>query len=457
MMKHEGTKYRRLVRASARLAGRWLALIGLCAMAAGAQETNAPLKLNRAIEIALSRSPDALEASWREAEAAAQSDLARSGRWPILKARAAYDSYTEDQRLSQATTAGEAGVFGSDVLAGELAFTLQLYTGGRVTSGIKAADLFRQAAEGQLTRTSEAVVFNVTSLFYGMLAQREVIRSVESAARAMEEQSRAIAEQVAAQKAARVDLLRVEVRLATLRESVTRERNALTVQQRAFAAVLGWEDPAPPVVVGELPAPETVTAPDPTNSLAIALANRADYSAARQVVAANEHALATTKSGYRPTVSIQAAYGERWMPDPSKPATGADNEHGVGRVGIVAEWPLFEGGATRSRVHEQAAKLGAARERVRKLKLQVRYEIETAMADFVSARERVETTGKAVEQARETFRIIKEKYDLGKGTMTDVLDAQAALVETETADARALADLVLARARYQLAMGGGME
>ena len=141
------------------------------------------------------------------------------------------------------------------------------------------------------------------------------------------------------------------------------------------------------------------------------------------------------------------------MPDTSEPETGAGEEHGVGRVGLVAEWPLFEGGATRARVREQAAKLGAARERVRQLELQVRYDIETALADFASARDRVETSAKAVDQARETFRIIKEKYDLGKGTMTDVLDAQASLVYTETTAARALADLVLAKARCQLAMG----
>lgn len=436
-----------------RLAARRLVLLCVCAVTAGAQETNAPLTLDQAIEIALSRSPEALEAGWRQAEAAAQADFARSGRWPILKARAAGDSYTENQRLAQATATGDEGVFGSEVLAGELAFSLPVYTGGRVASGIQAADLVRQAAAGQLTRTREAVVFNVTSLFYGMLAQREVIRSVESAARAMEEQSRVIAEQVAAQKAARVDFLRAEVRLATLRENDTRERNSLNIQQRAFAAALGWEDPAPPVAVGELPDPRTVIAPDPADALALALAKRADYAAARQLAAAYEHALAAARSGYRPTVALQAAYGERWMPDPSEPQTGADKEHGAGRIGIVAEWNLFEGGATRARVREQAAKLGAARERVRKLKLQVRYEVETALADFESARERVATTGKAVEQARETFRIIQEKYDLGKGAMTDVLDAQAALVQTETSAARALADLVLAKASCQLAMG----
>ena len=90
-------------------AGQWLILLSACAITAGAQETNALLTLDRAIGIALARNPEAGEAQWRVDELAAQADLARSGRQPVLKARAAYDSYTEDQRLSQAASAGESG------------------------------------------------------------------------------------------------------------------------------------------------------------------------------------------------------------------------------------------------------------------------------------------------------------------------------------------------------------
>lgn len=433
-------------------ARQWFVLLGACAITAGAQETNAPLSLDRAIEMALACNPEALEVQWRVEERAAQADLARADRWPDLTARAGYDYYTEDQRLSQATSAGEA-VFGAEILSADLGVSIPIYTGGRLTGSVKAAGLLREAEAGRLARTREEVVFNVTSLFYGMLAQREVIRSLGSALRAMEEQSRAIGEQVAAEKAARVDLLRAEVRMAALRESLTRERNTLTAQRRALAAVLGWEHASPPDIAGELPPPETVRLPDATNCMGAAFAARSDYIAARQRVTAQQHTLAATRARYRPTVSLVGSYGERWMPDPSEPETGADEEYGVGRVGLAVEWPLFEGGATSARVREQTARLGAAREQVRALELRIRYEIETALGDFESAHERVAATEKAVEQARETFRIIKEKYDLGKGTMTDVLDAQAALVQTETSAARALADLVLAKARCQLATG----
>jgi len=43
-------------------------------------------------------------------------------------------------------------------------------------------------------------------------------------------------------------------------------------------------------------------------------------------------------------------------------------------------------------------------------------------------------------QAEESPRIEREKYDLGKGSITDVLDAQSALLDSQTNYYRALAD-----------------
>jgi len=125
----------------------------------------------------------------------------------------------------------------------------------------------------------------------------------------------------------------------------------------------------------------------------------------------------------------------------------------VGRIGIGVDLPLFEGGRTHARVREERAKLGASQERFRKLELQIRLEIETALSNVKSAFERVQTTEKAIDQARETLRIEREKYELGKGAIADVLDAQAALLEVETNLYRALADFNTAKAQVQLAMG----
>jgi outer membrane protein TolC len=130
-----------------------------------------------------------------------------------------------------------------------------------------------------------------------------------------------------------------------------------------------------------------------------------------------------------------------------------DRSQDIGRIGLVVEFPLFDGGAVRSEVGEQTARYNARQEQVRKIELQIRTEVEIALAEIAAARERTEATAMAVEQARESFRIIREKYDLGKGAMVDVLDAQAALVLAETTYARALADLAISDARRKLAIG----
>ena len=72
------------------------------------------------------------------------------------------------------------------------------------------------------------------------------------------------------------------------------------------------------------------------------------------------------------------------------------------------------------------------RSALRKLNLQVRQEVETAILDVDSSSERVKATATAIEQARESLRIETLKYNLGAGVITDVLDAQTALLVTET-------------------------
>ena len=72
---------------------------------------------------------------------------------------------------------------------------------------------------------------------------------------------------------------------------------------------------------------------------------------------------------------------------------------------------------------------------------------------MVSAQGRLEVVRSAVAQARESLRIEQQQYGLGKGTIVDVLDAQAALLEAETTYVRVQAQRRIATAQLQLATG----
>lgn len=65
----------------------------------------------------------------------------------------------------------------------------------------------------------------------------------------------------------------------------------------------------------------------------------------------------------------------------------------------------------------------------------------------------METARQVIEQARESFRIEREKFGSGAGTMTDLLLAQAADITAEANLAQALFDYNAALVAYRTATG----
>ncbi len=325
--------------------------------------------------------------------------------------------------------------------AADLVLAMPLFTGGRITSEIRAADLLQQAAEHRLARTREELIFNVSSMFYGILAQRKVIESLEFSRKALQEHLKRVQDLIAAQKAAKVDELRVQVRLADLEQRLVSERNVLAVQTRVLANLLGLGSGQEAKPAGEL---EMATAAAPTEDQALkqALADRPDYLAARAALEAQAKAVDAARAAQWPTVSFQAAYGGRWAVDPTDRPAGVNSSDDAGQVGVAVAIPIFEGGRIEARIRQERARLRAAQDRLLGLELQVRLEVEAALLNTGSAAQRVEAIQKAIEQAKESLRIERERYDLGKGTTTDVLDAQSALLDSQTNYYRALSEVL---------------
>lgn len=411
------------------------------------------LTLPEAVELALQGNPEVAEARSRLAEAEARLDATRAYGKPWLELRGAYDYWTMDQRLFPATRNGEPGVFGPSVVGAEVVLSMPLYTGGRLSAEVEVADWTRKSVSAQVERVRENLVFQVTSIFHGLLAQDAVLRSLDTAVAAMDEQLRVTQTLVDAGKAAKVDLLRAEVRRAELHERRLREQSDRIVQQRAWAVLLGLDDVAAPEPDGELVLDDSPRCPDAQTCMQRALAQRPDYQAGRDAIAALQASVDAARSGSLPTLSAHASYGGRWISGSVDAPDGVDHAGDLGRIGLVVEVPLFDGYLTSSKVAEQSARLRAGQERLRHLELKIRYEIEIARTQLQTAWERVQTSGQAVGQAEESFRVVKEKYDLGKGTLTDVLDSQAALVTAEGNYARALADVAVADAQRKLATG----
>ena len=188
--------------------------------------------------------------------------------------------------------------------------------------------------------------------------------------------------------------------------------------------------------------------------LEAALQNRPDYQAAKNRVEAQTLRVAAAEAGHLPSINLVGTYGIRDAPSHETMGKNTVTKEDIGSIGVVLSVPLFEGGRVSAKVSEESAILAAARDRLKKLELQIRQETETAALDILSNTARFKATEKSIEQAKESLRIESLKYELGRGSITDVLDAHAALLQAETSNCRSCIDYHISMARLKLATGG---
>ncbi|MBA2880915.1 outer membrane protein TolC [Desulfosalsimonas propionicica] len=410
------------------------------------------LSLDEAIELALQRNPgievqrhqtDSARADWREA---------RGKRLPHLSAAASASRYLDDQRLVPARSPGEAGAWGEDQYGADLVLELPLFTGGRLINRASAARLFAEAAMDRLGRTRKETVFNVTSTFYAILEQRKVIESLRFSHKAVSRQQEKIQDLIAVEKGVRVDLLRVRVRLSDIEQQIIAEENRLEALHRLLANLLGMETEQK-----HLPVQGNLSFENPGVSGDVLwqdiYAARQDYQALKNQAQAAEKSLAAARGEYFPRIDLRGTYGGRWAEGDTTVQAGASEEEDVGSIGLHMEMPLFAGGEIAARTAGARADQAALQARLRELELQIRLEVQNARDAVIADTKRVQTTRAAIEEAAEALDIEQTKYNLGKGTIVDVLDAQDALLRAQTNLARALAAYNTDLARLELARG----
>ncbi len=467
-----------------------------------------PVTLQECIAVALRNSPELLAAEAEAGAAQAEKRVKGAARWPNVHVTGSYFHYQDTQRLGVPAPPGQPQYFADDIASADIVLRLPLYAGGRILNEFRAADLLAQAEEHIFNRSREETVFNVTSTYYNILAQERVINSLAFSKDTLVQHLARVENLVEAQKAARVDALRTDVRLADVEHQLLQETNTLDIQYRLLGNFMGLDDAVTGAleVAGLLDPVQDEQPLSPEEIVARAYEQRDDYAAALAELEAQARRVDIARGEREPEITLEAAYGGRWGiggsgdPAAAQPSTAftlssggqtslssssttplpiggsltttssstgstsaritpppatdaADSFEDVARVGVTVDVPIFEGGRLRAQIARERARLTAAQQRVRKLEQDIRLQVETAVLNVISARERIRVTQKSVAEAEESLRIERQKYDLGKGAIVDVLDAQSALLNAQTNYYRALSDFHIAQAQIQLAAG----
>jgi outer membrane protein TolC len=176
-----------------------------------------------------------------------------------------------------------------------------------------------------------------------------------------------------------------------------------------------------------------------------ALAQRPEIAAARARLRSVQADLGVAKSAYKPQVSAMA------MADISA-INAAASEKGY-LVGIAAALPIFDGGLRKSSIDEAQAMIQQMQADEKEAVMMVTRDVANSLSQLNAAAKNVILSQTAITQADEDYRVIKLRYEAGKATNVEVLDALASLTRAQTDNAEALYEQNVAREAITRAIG----
>lgn len=318
-----------------------------------------------------------------------------------------------------------------------------IYTGGRLKAQLRSAEALVGAAASDARSSELDTALNAKTAFRRVLLGQRIMDAYQKRVDEARERVR-IAEAAFEQgRIARFDLLRNQTELAEAEQALVNAQRDADIALVDLKSALGVSQASTLTPSGELTfeAPAgTLREAEPT-----ALARRPEIAAARARLRSAEAGLRATSSGYRPQVY---AVG---MQDFS--VQSADSFERGFTVGIAAAIPLYDAGRRRSEVAESQAVLARARAEEREAVLTVTHDVAASWAGLQAAAKNVTFSQTAVQQAEEDYRVIRLRYEAGKATNVEVLDAIAALTRARTNQAQALFDYNTARDQLARATG----
>jgi outer membrane protein TolC len=401
--------------------------------------------LENAWQIAL-RGDQRVEAGqWQVASAQSTLASARAERMPSLTVGADYYALSEQPQLitnlSPLPTALVPFV-NTDSGGAHGIVTQPLYTSGRISSGIAAAQSQVSANRNDLSRTMLDVKMNVAEYYVAVLSATKFLQVAQSKVSSLTAHLRDVNSLYEKGLVSKNDLLAAEVALADAQQTALDTANKLDVARAAYNRALGrvlTEN----VQLAELQ--DDGARSDPSALTSQALQQRPELAALAAQARALQQEADSERGKTGPQVAVQGGYvyqQDRYL-DPN----------GIAGVMVGVEWNILDMGRVRNRANALDDKGEAAIRLRRDAETMIALEVRQRWLELETARQRVVVARQTTAQADENLRVARDRYQHQAGTSTEVLDAETLRIQAYTNLYNSTYQAVLAGLRLRRAVG----
>lgn len=306
------------------------------------------------------------------------------------------------------------------------------------------ASLATDIAQLQTDRAFQTVANDVAVTYYQVLRARSLRRIARESVRRAEDDLD-VATKLARRGAVEDEkVLRAKVALAQAQRAldVTEEAEAIAVAALNLAIGLNVSTPTCVADVSDIP-PFTLCLGD---CLQGAVSSRRELAVARDSIRVAQEGSRVAHADFAPKI-VAEGYANDFQQ--SSPRGHADLALGF----IKLEWGVFEGGKRVAELRVSDSRIREAMAQAESIADTIAFQVNQAYRQLVTARKGIDRSRPAVEQTRETYRLVAARSRLGDATPAELTEAEASLTRAQQDYANSIYDYLTALERLQYAMG----
>ncbi len=429
-------------------------LLMVTAMVASAQ-TKA-LTLDQARQIALERNLSIAQAQ-NNVEAAQAGVLAATGNYlPTLSASGGWNRSQREgpitiQGITIPNTKTVTNYFSTDLNLNYTIFDGFAREGTYTRSSANAI-----ASEQTAARTRQSIVFQVESAYLNVLRNEQLVKVSEENLKRDQRQLERITESNRVGALSRADVYRQQSQVASDELSLINAQNSFDKAKADLLALIGLDvnenyaiaDPSISTEISQSEFDATISQYNNFKELSQrALAKRPDYVGAHESVRSAEGGVASARSGYLPTVSAFAGHG--FSNSELSKLTANKNLN----WGINLRWNIFDGFGTNQALQSAQVQKKNAELSLQQTERNINVEVKKALLDLDAARKAYDVSQKGLTSATEDRKIAEERYNLGAGTLLDLLTGNAGLVNAQANKVNAVYNYITAKRNVEYSIG----
>lgn len=407
-----------------------------------------PLTIREAVELALQNSNGAKLSQAKLNSAENELNVTKNLQYPDVKVSGQY-MYLANADVNLKLSTGSSTNEGSSssgtspkvnqLLLGQASANVPLFSGFKLRNTVKSAENLYKAASFDARNSNETIALNVIQNYISLYKSRQAVILIQENLKSAQQRVKDFTAMEQNGLLARNDLLKAQLQESGIKVSLEEAKKNANILNFQLTTLLKLPEETTIETVGDDFGPvKPVTEIDGTS--------RYDVESMRSQKEAAENQVKVAQGKYYPSLALSGGYIALDLQN-ALTVTNAMN------VGVGLSYNLSDLFKAKSDVKLAKSRVDELNYSLDALTDKVKIEVENASQEYELALKTLDMYMKSDAQAKENYRIVKDKYDNGLADTNDLLEADVQQLQASIQLAYAEADI--AQRYYELLTAKG--